>query len=109
MLEKHKLTLLRESRGITILDLADMSGLSYHAIRDAEGNPTQKVHDGVAKAIADVLRVPVADIFDPLELTNKGRPPFTGNDCRKHNDEHVQTCPVHFVTLPASGICDDCN
>jgi hypothetical protein len=86
-----------------------MSGLSHHAIRKAETDPTQKVHDGVAKAIADVLRVPINDIFDPIELTNRGRPPFTGNDCRKHNEERLRVCSVHNVALPASGICDDCN
>ncbi|KNX38849.1 hypothetical protein [Luteipulveratus halotolerans] len=24
-------------------------------------------------------------------------------------DEPPQVCPVHFVTLPASGVCDDCG
>jgi hypothetical protein len=91
------------------MNLSSMSGLSTQAIRNAEFDPTQKVHDGVAKAIADVLHVQVSDIFDSLELTDKGRPPFTGSKCRKQHDEQVKVCPVHFVALPASGICDDCN
>jgi transcriptional regulator with XRE-family HTH domain len=110
MPQQNNLRQLRQERGLSIQELADLTHLSLNVIwRIEDGNSDQKIHEGVAKAIADVLHVDVNDIFDPLDLTHLGRPPFTGKKYSLNQVAEPPICPNCFTQLPVTLVCDTCG
>lgn len=108
----HKLSTARIKAGLTICELASQSGISKTAIYHIENeNSPYKINDGVAKALAAALKVEIKDLFDPIELSNRGRPPHTGKSCQKSEDTraHEIMCPKCFVMIPLSVECDTCG
>lgn len=98
--------------GYTVETLAKLANVSTSVIRRIESgcNP-YRTHVGVAEALADVLKVEVSALFDPLDLTEKGRPPHTGKACHKSETSKTREvqCPNCFVMVPIRVECDTCG
>lgn len=113
----HKLRGIRESYGLTINELAELSGIAPGTIRDIEsGHKTYKIHDGVAKAIADALYEETLNIFQKTELSHLGRPPMTGrpltpgaSDPFKVAAGEVLCLSCCLITRTSSGDCLHCG
>lgn len=107
----HPLKNLRKSRGWTIGELAELTGLHPNTIVKIErGTSPYRTHYGVALLLSEALDCKVDDIFAPGELSGKGRPPLTGTGTNVRITTVVEftVCPRHFLALPASGVCDEC-
>ena len=106
----HPLKRLRKLRGWKISELAELTGLNTGTISTIEnGTSAWKTHQGVAILLADALDCEVHDIFEPDELSHKGRPPLTGGHIRITTVVELAICPVHCIALPANGVCDYCS
>lgn len=108
----HKVQVARMACGYTVEKLARLANLSVTAIyRIESGNSPHKTHVGVAEALADVLKVEVSALFDPLDLTERGRPPHTGKACHKSEASKTREvqCPNCFVMVPTHVECDTCG
>ena len=106
----HKLRNIRESHGLTVRDLHDLSGIAVGTIyRIENGDLAYKVNDCTAKALADALYLDVYDIFEPHELSPYGRPPMTGCPISPKHSQPEKVCPGCNYALPATGVCDDCG
>ena len=107
----HPVKALRKQNKLTIADLAELTGLSSTTITGIEsGRSDYKTHQGVALLLADTFGCKVSDLFRPEELSNRGRPPLTGgNICVTTIVVEYSVCPVHFIVLPACGVCDECQ
>lgn len=63
-----------------------------------------------AERVADALGVPVHHIRWHHERSDRGRPVGTGTTLRLvRSKQHAEVCKTCFITLPATGICDDCS
>jgi len=74
---------IREAAGLTIDQLAMKAGVSSNVVRVAEGrdpNRPYRTSNASATLLAAALNVEVNDLFDPLELSDLGRPTGTKND-----------------------------
>lgn len=108
----HPVEIRRRQIGWTVKELAELTGLSRLTISAIEnGTSEYKTHQGVALLLAEALDCEVLDLFEPAELSHKGRPPLTGGSPVRVTTTVVEfeVCPWHFTLLPASGICDECS
>lgn len=106
-----RLQKMRESYDLTIAELSELSDISESAIRSIEnGRKTYKTNVAVAKALADALDCRVSDLFDSLELSDLGRPPFTGKKIEHRHYAVAETlCPSCGMLVPADVGCEFCE
>lgn len=106
----HPVKRLRKQNDLTVAELAELTGLSTATIRAIEnGTSDYRTHEGVASLLADIFGCRVSELFAPGELSHRGRPPLTGGSIRITTTVvEYNVCPVHFIVLPTSGICDEC-
>jgi transcriptional regulator with XRE-family HTH domain len=109
----HQLYYIREAVGLTVAELAELSGISASAIYRIENNQTDyKINKATAAALAQALSMRIIDIFDPdIELSNRGRPPHTGVPVEPGEERRSggPICPNCFVEVPRTGVCDTCG
>lgn len=108
----HKLRDVRKALGLTIEDLADLSGVAKATIRSIEnGTSEYKINQQTAQLIAEALSVKVRELFLPIELSHLGRPPATGQPISiSRVDQHEQTCSNCFMHVrPINGKCPQCE
>lgn len=107
----HKLRHYRESYGLTIKDLSELSDISESAIYRIEGgcNP-YKVNQGVAKALAEALYLDVSNLFTEAELSHLGRPPHTGTPLTAVPPIGAQEilCISCNLVVPRATGCENC-
>ena len=107
----HPLKMLRLAWGLSVEDLAELSGIAPVTIyRIEDPDWTQRFNQSTARALADALYVQVSDIFDTDDLTHLGRPALTGVPCQKSAAQRAKLCPKCFVEVPlASSRCESCD
>ena len=78
---QHRVQTLREANGLTITDLAELSGVYHGTISKIEnGTSPYKTNWTVAERLADALYVKVSDLFLAIELSHLGRHAATGSN-----------------------------
>lgn len=85
----HPLTVIRRQYGLSIADLAELSGVSEGTILRIENGSERRVNYSTAEMIADSLYLAIPTLFDPAYLTNIGRPAGTGRPLNK--DPYAKT------------------
>lgn len=107
--KKYTVKDLMGQQNLTIKELAQRSGLSVGVINRALRPSRHKTNITCANAIAAALGVTVNDIDWINGTSDVGRSAHTGSPLLKHRTpESTAVCPIHFTTLPISGVCDDC-
>ncbi|HRF28432.1 MAG TPA: hypothetical protein PL051_02225 [Candidatus Saccharibacteria bacterium] len=104
---------IREAAGLTIDQLAMKAGVSSNVVRVAEGrdpNRPYRTSNASATLLAAALNVEVNDLFDPLELSDLGRPTGTKNDATGIGCVTAEAmCPDCFMLVRISVGCLDCE
>lgn len=100
----------RESRAMTVRDLAVETGLSKTTIyRLEDDNWTQATREDVAEIVACCLGHGVDEINWPRGTSRLGRPPHTGRAFAITTKVIIaEVCSSCFLELPASGACGFC-
>ncbi len=107
--QQYTLEQARDILGITRRQLADQSGISWHAIWYIEtGKSVCSTNQTVALALAETLGLEVNEIDWPRGISHLGRPAKTGKPIQGIATRVISTCSIHNIALPASGECDDC-
>jgi DNA-binding XRE family transcriptional regulator len=108
----NRLREIRESVGLTVAELAELSGIAESTIYGIEREDRVfRVNYKVAVALASALYVQVSKIFDLEDLSPLGRPPFTGIPNRAPympaaNTPVSPVCPHCNLELPYTLVCD---
>jgi DNA-binding XRE family transcriptional regulator len=108
----HKLCEVREHQGMTVAELAILTGLSKSVIYRIENdNSGFKINDSTALALATAVGMTVESLFQPQELSDQGRPPFTGRPIQASGYDSLlgqaDICPGGCnLVLPRSRVCD---
>lgn len=107
----NNLKSVRESYGFSIDETNELTGVSTTAIRRIESDHNaHRVSLGVASALASGLDVPVEALFDEIDLTDQGRPVFTGKPKRQaRREESRKLCPGCFVLYSPHIGCETCG
>lgn len=106
----HKLQAIRLSLGLTVAELAELSGISMSVIyRIESGDNEYHVNEATAEALSTALYKEVKSIFDPLELSNKGRPPLTGVSCMKSKPAQTIVCLHCCMEVVHNDTCSQCD
>lgn len=111
----HKLGEIMVEHDLSIKDVVELAGVSESSIRHTlNGDSPFKVNDKVAELIAAGLYMEVFDIFEPLELSERGRPGGTGGNTIEQTtplrlvESYETTCTKHFTVYPRSAGCEEC-
>ncbi len=107
----HKLRHWRESYGLTVADLSELSDISVDVIHRIEsGHNPYKVNETTAQALANALYLQVEDLFDKSELSHLGRPPHTGKPIGTFQliKEHEMLCDGCNLVVPKAVGCQEC-
>jgi DNA-binding XRE family transcriptional regulator len=127
----HPVQQHRERAGLSLAELAELTGLSVSTLQKIEHETSEyKINRGVAIILADAFYCKVEDLFDRHELSHLGRPPLTGrpivmerieftmrttsSDGRQTELQVARTrqgipCPNCYVVMPMTNVCDDCG
>ncbi|HYG83265.1 MAG TPA: helix-turn-helix transcriptional regulator [Verrucomicrobiae bacterium] len=125
----HTLRELRETNGLTINELAELTGVAPCTITGIERRTSPyRTQQDVAWRLAQLFEVPVRRIFAPGEVSHLGRPAGTGKPIGSketiiHHPDIIpgslsipldvrlgRICQKHFITMPLNGSgCQDCN
>ena len=107
----HRLKDIREAHGLTVADLAELSGIAPSTIFRIESDDNwYKVNEVTAEALASALYKSVLDIFNSRELSHLGRPPHTGRPC--HEAERFSnrtTRPSCHLEVLKAATCNECD
>lgn len=107
----HKLRHWRESYGLTVAELSELSDISVSVIyRIEKGESCYKVNETTAQALAIALDLEQGELFHPLEISHLGRPAHTGTAIRKLQllEEHEMLCVGCNLVVPRAVGCLDC-
>ena len=107
----HKLQVMREELGWSVDHLAELTGLSVGTIYKIENpNNYRRTKRQVAELLAFALECKISDLFLPQDLTELGRPALSGGIpiIRVATGPTPAVCDTHNITMPATGICDEC-
>ena len=108
----HVLYKVRSQLGLSVADLARRSGLSKSVIYAIErNNGKHHINDSTAHALASATGKTVEELFQPQELSDRGRPPFTGQPIGSSDTSSLRgqtdICPGGCnLVLPANRVCD---
>lgn len=96
--------------GVSIAWLIQVTKLGHQSVhRAVYGDGEWKTNVTVAESIAEALGVTIDEVEWPNGLSNLGRPAHTGKPLKASQDTaKLEYCPVHYIQLPVSGVCDMC-
>lgn len=101
---------LREKCNLTQVELARKAGISPQtAYRLEDPDWPYGINEEAAEWVADVLGVPASAVAWLRAPSNTGRPAGAGKPRKKSLASKQVTCPTCRYTLPATGICDNCE
>jgi len=93
----------------TVSDLALKAGVDTNTVlRAMTPGGKASTNNTSAEAIAAALGLTVSQVLWPNGTTNRGRPAATGVPVARTAQYHEDVCPVHYITLPTSKLCDMC-
>jgi transcriptional regulator with XRE-family HTH domain len=105
-----RLRALRGELGLTLAEVAELSGLSLGTLLRIENHPEMyRVNYSTAEALADALYVEVSDIFDAEDLSNLGRPARTGRPLGSARRVTRLCEDCHLVAPSYAGACAQCG
>lgn len=107
-----RLRTLRLELGLTMTEVAELSGLALSTIHRIEnGDNERHTNLSVAAALAEALYVEVHDIFEPGELTHLGRPALTGAPMvAPEKEKTTRVCTECYLVMPTHrDICGVCG
>lgn len=106
----HPLEQARTERGLTRAALARQAGVATSTIAAIEQGSDYKTNNDTASRIVRALGdVNYGDIFRPEDVSHIGRPPASGKPCVRQPSRPATVCPACRLTVPATGICDECE
>ena len=101
----------RLARGLSQQEVAHGAGVSVATVSTVESDNFRfRTSYGTALRLTAFLGIEVCDVWWLRGLSDIGRPAGTGCPLRLVATQSAERlCPVHFIALPAIGICDDCS
>lgn len=106
----HRLYLRRIELDFTVAEVAELTGIAETTIRRIEsGDTTYKVNIDTAMTLAKGLDVQLHTLFEPIELSDLGRPPKTGGSLHRGLSSGVicMTCRLE-IPLAHGNNCEEC-
>lgn len=109
--EKPTVNELRRERGWSAAHLAKLAVVSETSVGRVEDTRTQyRTRTDVALRIARAFGMEVHEIRWHHAFSEIGRPVGSGSPIHAAAVRSSEMmCEVHFIALPATGICDDCS
>lgn len=101
----------RLARGLSQQEVARGAGVSTATVSYIESDSNRfRTSYGSALLLTAFLGIEICDVRWLRGLSDAGRPAGSGRALRLVTTEpEERLCPVHFIALPATGICDDCS
>jgi transcriptional regulator with XRE-family HTH domain len=101
----------RLARGLSQQEVALGAGVSTATVSCVESDSYRfRTSYGSALLLTAFLGIEVCDVRWLRGLSDVGRPAGSGRALRLVPTPPIAPlCPVHFIALPATGVCDDCS
>lgn len=109
----QKLEVILRQQGMTPARLAQKADISEVSVmRIINETSVYKTNNVIAERIAEALGVAVNQVLWPRGVSYLGRPGGTGGKLigiTNSPAKAVPACELHWLELPASGICGECT